>query len=60
VVTSQLRPEYLRKNGPPYSGNTVLKEFFDLSVERNGGSLVRGDDHCGGSAESDRAVRNQY
>ncbi|HEY6342508.1 MAG TPA: hypothetical protein VIY49_13520 [Bryobacteraceae bacterium] len=36
VVTSQLRPGYLRKNGPPYSANTVLKEFFDLSKERNG------------------------
>jgi hypothetical protein len=36
VVTTELRPGYLRKNGPPYSANTVLKEFFDLSVERNG------------------------
>ncbi len=36
VVTTQLRPGYLRKNGAPYSANTVLKEFFDLSVERNG------------------------
>jgi hypothetical protein len=36
VVTTQLRPGYLRKNGPPYSGNTVLKEFLDLSIERNG------------------------
>jgi hypothetical protein len=36
VVTTQIRPGYLRKNGPPYSANTVLKEFFDLSVERNG------------------------
>jgi hypothetical protein len=36
VVTTQLRPGYLRKNGPPYSANTVLKEFFDLSIERNG------------------------
>jgi hypothetical protein len=36
VVTTQLRPGYLRKNGPPYSAGTVLKEFFDLSVERNG------------------------
>ncbi len=36
VATTQLRPGYLRKNGPPYSANTVLKEFFDLSVERNG------------------------
>jgi hypothetical protein len=36
VVTPQMRPGYLRKNGPPYSGNTVLKEYFDLSKERNG------------------------
>ena len=36
VVTTQIRPGYLRKNGPPYSANTVLKEFFDLSVERSG------------------------
>jgi hypothetical protein len=36
VVTSGLRPGYLRKNGPPYGADTVLKEFFDLSVERNG------------------------
>ena len=36
VVTTGLRPGYLRKNGAPYSGNTVVKEFFDLSNERNG------------------------
>jgi len=36
VVTTQLRPGYLRKNGAPYSGNAVVKEFFDLSNERNG------------------------
>src|ERR1700736_963520 len=36
VVTTQMRPGYLRKNGPPYSGNTALKEYFDLSKERNG------------------------
>jgi hypothetical protein len=36
VVTTGLRPGYLRKNGPPYSANAVLKEFFDLSKERNG------------------------
>jgi hypothetical protein len=29
VVTTNLSPGYLRKNGVPYSGNTVLKEFFD-------------------------------
>jgi hypothetical protein len=36
VVTTGLRPGYLRKNGPPYGADTVLREFFDLSVERNG------------------------
>lgn len=29
VVTTQLRPGYLRTNGVPYSGDTVLTEFFD-------------------------------
>jgi hypothetical protein len=36
VTTTQLRTGYLRKNGPPYSENTVLKEYFDLHKERNG------------------------
>jgi hypothetical protein len=30
VVTTQLRPGYLRKNGAPYSENTVVTEYFDL------------------------------
>lgn len=36
VVTTELRPGYLRKNGPPYGAGTVLNEYFDLSKERNG------------------------
>jgi hypothetical protein len=36
VVTTNLRPGYLRKNGVPYSGRTTVQEFFDLSTERNG------------------------
>src|SRR5215470_12492126 len=36
VVTTQLRPGYLRKNGAPYSANAVVSEYFDLSRERNG------------------------
>jgi hypothetical protein len=36
VVTSGLRAGYLRKNGPPYSENTVLKEYYDFHKERNG------------------------
>ena len=29
VVTTHMRPGYLRKNGIPYSGNAVLTEYFD-------------------------------
>ena len=36
VVTTNLRAGYLRKNGVPYSENTVVREYFDLSNERNG------------------------
>jgi hypothetical protein len=36
VVTTSLLPGYLRKNGVPYSANTTLREYFDLSTERNG------------------------
>jgi hypothetical protein len=36
VVTTNLHPGYLRKNGVPYSGRTTVREFFDVSTERNG------------------------
>jgi hypothetical protein len=36
VVTTHLRPGYLRKNGAPYSANAVVREFYDLFKERNG------------------------
>ena len=36
VVTTNLKPGYLRKNGAPYSENTVLREYFDLSNEKDG------------------------
>jgi hypothetical protein len=29
VMTTHLTPGYLRRNGVPYSGNTVLTEYFD-------------------------------
>ena len=29
MVTTNLAPGYLRPNGVPYSGRTVVKEFFD-------------------------------
>jgi hypothetical protein len=36
VVTTGLRPGYLRKNGVPYSDRTVVREYFDLFTEKNG------------------------
>jgi hypothetical protein len=39
-VTTHLRPGYLQKNGVPYSGNTVLTEYFHRTVEENGDSWL--------------------
>jgi hypothetical protein len=36
VVTTRMRPGYLRRNGVPYSGGAVLTEFFDRTDEANG------------------------
>src|SRR5439155_10886680 len=36
VSTSRLRPGYLRKNGVPYSADTVMTEYWDVTRERNG------------------------
>lgn len=36
VVTTRMRPGYLRRNGVPYSGAAVLTEFFDRTNEANG------------------------
>jgi hypothetical protein len=33
VVTTHLRPGYLRKNGVPYSDKAILTEYWDLSSE---------------------------
>lgn len=39
-VTTQLRPGYLRKNGVPYSANTVFTEYWDLHTEVNGDQYI--------------------
>ncbi len=39
VVTTHMRPGYLRKNGVPYSGDAVLIEYFDR-VEHLGNSYL--------------------
>jgi hypothetical protein len=36
VVTTNLRPGYLRKNGIPYSDRTTVNEFYDYHKEPNG------------------------
>ena len=36
VITSNLRPGYLRKNGAPYSDKTKVTEYFDLNTAPNG------------------------
>lgn len=36
VVTTKLKPGYLRKNGVPYSANATLTEYFDRVMEPNG------------------------
>jgi hypothetical protein len=36
VVTTALRPGYVRKNGAPYSGQAVVTEYYDLNTLPNG------------------------
>ena len=36
VVTTQIRPGYLRKNGVPFSENATVTEYFDLFPEPGG------------------------
>jgi hypothetical protein len=36
VITTQLRPGYLRKNGVPYSANAIVEEDFDSFKTPNG------------------------
>jgi len=40
IVTTRMKPGYLRKNGVPYSANTVLTENFDKVTEPDGETLL--------------------
>jgi len=40
VVTTKMKPGYLRRNGAPYSANAVLTEFYDRTTEPNGDSWL--------------------
>ena len=36
VVTTQMRPGYLRKNGVPYGASAVMTEYFESHAAPNG------------------------
>ncbi|HTW63252.1 MAG TPA: hypothetical protein VME17_01495 [Bryobacteraceae bacterium] len=40
VITTDMKPGYLRKNGVPYSGNTMLTEYYDRTNEPDGDSWL--------------------
>jgi hypothetical protein len=40
VVTSHVRPGYLRKNGVPYSADAVLTEYWDVSTGPSGDQWI--------------------
>ena len=40
VMTTGIRPGYLRKNGYPYSEKTTLTEYYDRTSESNGDSWL--------------------
>jgi hypothetical protein len=40
VVTTRLKPGYLRKNGVPYSANAILTEYLDRVNEPNGDAYL--------------------
>jgi hypothetical protein len=40
VVTTRLRLGYIRRNGVPYSPNTVLTEYFDLFRHPDGNEFL--------------------
>lgn len=40
VVTTRLRPGYLRKNGVPYSASTTLTEYLDRVTEPDGNAYL--------------------
>jgi hypothetical protein len=40
VVTTHLKPGYLRKNGVPYSANATVTEYYSRTTETNGDSWL--------------------
>jgi hypothetical protein len=40
IVTTKMRPGYIRRNGVPYSASATLTEFLDRTTEPNGDSWL--------------------
>jgi hypothetical protein len=40
IVTTKLRPGYIRKNGVPYSANTTVTEYLDRVNEPDGNAYL--------------------
>jgi hypothetical protein len=40
VVTTNVRPGYLRRNGVPYSGDVTVTEYFDVASHPSGGQVL--------------------
>ena len=40
VVTTHMRPGYVRRNGVPYSDKAVMTEHFDVTTEPNGWRFI--------------------
>ena len=60
VVTTNLRAGYLRKNGVPYSENTVLREVLRSLKRAQRRHVVRRDDDRRGPDQSHAAVRHEH
>ncbi len=59
VVTTNLRPGYLRKNGVPYSENAVLTEYWDLGIRTQRRSVDHDHQRGGRSQVPAHAVRHR-
>src|ERR1041384_887466 len=40
VITTRLKPGYLRKNGVPYSADAMMTEYYDRIIEPNGDTYL--------------------
>ena len=60
VVTTRMRPGYLRRNGIPYSGQATLTEYFDRTNESNGDSWLIVTSTVDDSGEPGAAVHDLH